>query len=167
MARAGRGIIAGGTDSDGTAGGHRASPLVALLMVVSAVVLLIDVLILLLGPVVAPYDPNSLSIREVSQGPSAAHRLGTDRLGRDILSRKLYGAHISADNPLVKPARETTARRIIAILEVVALAAMVVGLLARRQRARYGLILGILAGLILLAALAHIVSVAAWDPSKL
>lgn len=43
----------------------------------------------------APYDPIALSLRDRLQPPSYAHLFGTDELGRDILSRIMYGARIS------------------------------------------------------------------------
>jgi peptide/nickel transport system permease protein len=54
-------------------------------------VLLLAVLSALFAPILAPYDPNAVSMRETLQGPSSAHLLGTDQLGRDQLSRILYG----------------------------------------------------------------------------
>jgi peptide/nickel transport system permease protein len=50
------------------------------------------------GPLVAPYDPNKQELETMLQAPQwfgGAHFLGTDNLGRDILSRILYGARIS------------------------------------------------------------------------
>jgi peptide/nickel transport system permease protein len=44
------------------------------------------------GPWLAPYDPQSFHPRVRLQGPSAAHWLGTDQFGRDLLSRLLHGA---------------------------------------------------------------------------
>ncbi|MEW6082190.1 MAG: ABC transporter permease [Bacillota bacterium] len=44
------------------------------------------------APVLAPYDPLEQDIHAINTGPSAAHPLGTDDLGRDLLSRLLYGA---------------------------------------------------------------------------
>lgn len=49
----------------------------------------------LLAPVLAPYPPLQVDFDAVRQPPSAAHWLGTDQQGRDILSRLLYGARIS------------------------------------------------------------------------
>ncbi len=43
----------------------------------------------------APYDPDRIDILRVLQPPSADHLLGTDELGRDVLSRIVYGARIS------------------------------------------------------------------------
>jgi len=65
------------------------------LAVAGMVVLTLLVLSALLAPVIAPYDPNALSTSEREQSPSASHWLGTDDVGRDILSRVLYGGRIS------------------------------------------------------------------------
>jgi peptide/nickel transport system permease protein len=48
-----------------------------------------------LAPVLAPYDPTAGTLSQAMKGPSAAHLMGTDLLGRDELSRVLYGARIS------------------------------------------------------------------------
>ncbi len=45
-----------------------------------------------LGPLLAPYDPQAFHPAVRLQGPSAAHWLGTDQFGRDLLSRLLNGA---------------------------------------------------------------------------
>jgi peptide/nickel transport system permease protein len=47
------------------------------------------------APELAPYDPNKISLREMIQPPSAKHILGTDELGRDVLSRIIYGSRIA------------------------------------------------------------------------
>jgi len=50
----------------------------------------------LLTPILAPYDPDAVNLAAGRLlGPSGAHWMGTDELGRDILSRVLYGARIS------------------------------------------------------------------------
>ena len=49
----------------------------------------------LLGPVVSPYDPTETNMVAMLQGPSLEHPLGTDRYGRDILTRILVGARTS------------------------------------------------------------------------
>jgi peptide/nickel transport system permease protein len=43
----------------------------------------------------APYDPNQIDLKQVLMPPSHAHLLGTDTLGRDVLSRIIYGSRIS------------------------------------------------------------------------
>ena len=53
------------------------------------------VLVALLAPVLAPYDPNLIDPINRLQMPSSAHLLGTDNFGRDLLSRIIYGGRIS------------------------------------------------------------------------
>ncbi len=53
------------------------------------------ILLAVLAPVVAPYDPIKTSWALVRKAPSAAHWLGTDDLGRDVLARVIYGARAS------------------------------------------------------------------------
>ena len=47
------------------------------------------------APLIAPYDPAHQSWSAVRKAPSGAHWLGTDEVGRDILSRIVYGARAS------------------------------------------------------------------------
>ena len=47
------------------------------------------------APLVTPYDPLSIDVRNGLAPPSLAHPLGTDHLGRDVLSRMLFGARAS------------------------------------------------------------------------
>jgi ABC-type dipeptide/oligopeptide/nickel transport system permease subunit len=44
---------------------------------------------------VAPYDPYALDVMVMLEGPTKEHWIGTDELGRDVLSRIIYGAQIS------------------------------------------------------------------------
>ena len=53
------------------------------------------VLLAVLAPGIAPWDPNRPDVRKILDGPSKLHPLGTDQLGRDVLSRMLYGARVS------------------------------------------------------------------------
>lgn len=53
--------------------------------------LLLVGLVVLAAPVITPYDPMQTDPAAVAQPPNADHLLGTDRLGRDVLSRALYG----------------------------------------------------------------------------
>ncbi len=53
------------------------------------------VLVGLLAPILAPYDPNLMDIPSRLQAPGSRHLFGTDEMGRDILSRVMYGARIS------------------------------------------------------------------------
>jgi nickel transport system permease protein len=52
-------------------------------------------LIAIFAPQIAPYDPNNIMLEMKLQSASGAHWLGTDHLGRDILSRLIYGAQVS------------------------------------------------------------------------
>jgi peptide/nickel transport system permease protein len=56
---------------------------------------LLVVLCALTADLVAPHDPNQLSMSVRLQGPSAEYWLGTDELGRDVASRIIYGARVS------------------------------------------------------------------------
>jgi len=58
-------------------------------------VFLIVVVLAILAPWIAPFDPNDQNILEKLRAPTAEHWLGTDSFGRDTLSRVLYGARIS------------------------------------------------------------------------
>jgi peptide/nickel transport system permease protein len=55
----------------------------------------------LLAPLIAPYDPNFINAWQVLAPPSWQHWFGTDDLGRDVLSRVIYGARISLKVGLV------------------------------------------------------------------
>jgi peptide/nickel transport system permease protein len=61
---------------------------------VGLVVLGLIVLVALLAPVLAPYDPQAQLPRANLLTPSASHPLGTDQVNRDVLSRTLYGIRI-------------------------------------------------------------------------
>lgn len=61
---------------------------------VGSVVLFLLVLGALLAPL-SPYDPEKSSLRERDEPPSLIHPMGTDSLGRDMLTRLLYGGRIS------------------------------------------------------------------------
>jgi peptide/nickel transport system permease protein len=63
------------------------------LLTVALVVLLLALAVV--GPWLAPHDPNAVSLRETLRPPSAEHWLGTDGSGRDVLSRVLTGARAS------------------------------------------------------------------------
>ncbi len=60
-----------------------------------AIVLLLFLVCGLLADVISPYGFNQISPIERLKAPSAAHWFGTDNLGRDVLSRCLYGAQLS------------------------------------------------------------------------
>ena len=55
------------------------------------------VLMAVFAPLIAPYDPSATNFGAVLQGPSAAHLMGTDDLGRDVFSRIVFGARASLE----------------------------------------------------------------------
>ena len=64
-------------------------------------IIIVFVVLAVLAPVLAPYPPTEQSLTEALQKPSATHWFGTDNLGRDLLSRILYGARISLISSLL------------------------------------------------------------------
>lgn len=62
---------------------------------IGTVLFLLIVLLCVAAPLIAPYGVNDYDLMNVNRGPSAAHWFGTDSLGRDILSRLLYGGRYS------------------------------------------------------------------------
>src|SRR5215467_1478533 len=65
------------------------------LTVAGLVLIVLLALIAVLAPLIAPADPLKQVLSTRLKPPSAAHWLGTDQLGRDVLSRMIYGARIS------------------------------------------------------------------------
>ena len=65
------------------------------LMVAGLIICLAWIVISIFARYIVPYDPLEQSIMERLAGPSSAHLFGTDQLGRDVLSRVLYGGRIS------------------------------------------------------------------------
>lgn len=66
------------------------------LMLILGLVLVVGIsLAALLAPFIAPYDPNELHLDDILVAPCDKYPLGTDRLGRDVLSRLLYGGQVS------------------------------------------------------------------------
>ena len=68
---------------------QRKSALIALFVIVALI------LIAIFAPFIAPYDPTKQSWSAVRKAPSLAHWFGTDEVGRDILSRIIYGTRAS------------------------------------------------------------------------
>lgn len=62
---------------------------------VGAAVVLAFASIAILAPWLAPYDPEAIALGANLRGPSWSHPFGTDSLGRDVLSRTIWGARIS------------------------------------------------------------------------
>jgi len=65
------------------------------LTVIGTTLTLLILAMALLANRIAPYDPTEINARHRLEGPSADYRFGTDRLGRDVLSRVVYGARSS------------------------------------------------------------------------
>ena len=62
---------------------------------VGGIIVLILILVSIFADVLAPYRPREVNLPDILQGPSVAHLLGADHLGRDVLSRLIHGARIS------------------------------------------------------------------------
>lgn len=60
-------------------------------VVVSLVIIILVVLSAVFAKFIAPYDPNQLNLMHSLEQPSATHLLGTDKTGRDLFSRLLFG----------------------------------------------------------------------------
>jgi peptide/nickel transport system permease protein len=63
--------------------------------IVGGVIVLLFAGIAILAPLISPYPPNEGDLTQRLKAPSREHLLGTDPLGRDLLSRVIYGARIS------------------------------------------------------------------------
>ena len=64
-------------------------------------VIVVVALAAIAAPVIAPYSPSAIDLEHVLSGPSPQHLLGTDNLGRDIVSRLIWGARSSLLGPLL------------------------------------------------------------------
>jgi peptide/nickel transport system permease protein len=64
-------------------------------------VVLLFIALAVFAPLIAPYDPTATSFTQVRKAPSWAHWLGTDEVGRDVLSRIIFGARASLSAGLV------------------------------------------------------------------
>src|SRR3989339_215290 len=65
------------------------------LAVLGGIIVFFLFLIAILAPVVSPHDPNSIDVKNILEPPSIRHPFGTDDLGRDIMSRIIWGSRIS------------------------------------------------------------------------
>ncbi len=82
------------------------------------IIILLLVLMAIFAPLLAPYNPNEQDLYHVLESPSRQHLLGTDDVGRDLLSRVIYGSRVS----------------------------LLVGLLATASSAIIGVLIGLVAG---------------------
>jgi peptide/nickel transport system permease protein len=74
-----------------------ATRLVGTGLAISAIVLLCA----LLAPLITPYDPNIQDYLALAEAPSFAHPLGTDDIGRDVLTRVIFGSRVSLEVGLI------------------------------------------------------------------
>ena len=65
------------------------------------VMAIIIALVAIFAPVLAPYSPYDAELSNAFQAPSSEHLFGTDKLGRDVLSRVIYGTRISLSASLI------------------------------------------------------------------
>ena len=65
------------------------------LVLFGAAIIVIMVLLAVFAGVVAPYDPTEMKVADALERPALAHPFGTDRFGRDVLSRTIYGSRIA------------------------------------------------------------------------
>ncbi len=70
-------------------------------VVFGVVVILLFIFVAIFAPLIAPYDPNEPDLNAPLQNPSGTHWLGTDALGRDTLSRIIYGTRTSLEIGLI------------------------------------------------------------------
>ena len=65
------------------------------------VIVILLTLVAIFAPVIAPYDPNAIDMPSKLKAPCPEHLFGCDEMGRDILSRCIYGCRISLSVGLV------------------------------------------------------------------
>jgi|WetSurMetagenome_2_1015567.scaffolds.fasta_scaffold06040_7 peptide/nickel transport system permease protein len=68
-------------------------------LIVCAAFIALLVIVAVFAPWIVPHDPNKVDMAKAYQGPSGSYLLGTDSLGRDLLSRLVYGARLSLAGP--------------------------------------------------------------------
>jgi len=67
------------------------------LALISLIFVLFVIIAAVFAPYISPYNPDKIDVNAILQPPNPAHLLGTDQLGRDILSRLIFGARISIE----------------------------------------------------------------------
>jgi peptide/nickel transport system permease protein len=65
------------------------------LALVGGAIVLVLVIMAVAAPILSPHDPHRPNVKRILEPPSTRHWLGTDQIGRDVLSRMLYGARVS------------------------------------------------------------------------
>src|ERR687897_520697 len=86
------------------------------LAIFGTVIMAIFILMAVFAPLIAPYEPLDQNLPEKFDGPSLAHPFGQDELGRDILSRVIYGARISLTAGLAAVVLATAAGTLIGVV---------------------------------------------------
>src|SRR5437660_11387256 len=81
-----------------------------------AAVMVLAVLVALAAPLVAPYDPLAQNLGHTLAPPGRNHLLGTDNVGRDVLSRVIWGTRISLLAGLVSVALAVLAGSLLGVL---------------------------------------------------
>jgi peptide/nickel transport system permease protein len=64
-------------------------------VILGTVIILLLIVMAIFAPLLAQYEPNQISLKDSMQQPSQQHLLGTDEMGRDTLTRIIYGARIA------------------------------------------------------------------------
>jgi peptide/nickel transport system permease protein len=64
-------------------------------VIIGIVITLAAIIVAIIAPWIAPYDPIKQDLESIRQKPSSTHLLGTDEYGRDVMSRLIYGTRIS------------------------------------------------------------------------
>lgn len=65
------------------------------IVLAGAIIILLLFIMAIFAPIISPHDPYAQNLSQALKQPSAEHWLGTDQLGRDVLSRIIYGARVS------------------------------------------------------------------------
>ncbi len=65
------------------------------LALIGGAIVLVLALMAVAAPLLSPHDPHKPDVKRILEPPSTGHWLGTDQIGRDVLSRMLYGARVS------------------------------------------------------------------------
>jgi ABC-type dipeptide/oligopeptide/nickel transport system permease subunit len=65
------------------------------IVIIGLIIIIIFIITAVFAPLLAPYNPNEQNVLNGRQQPSGEHLLGTDPLGRDVLSRIIYGSRTS------------------------------------------------------------------------
>ena len=82
------------------------------LTLVGVAIILVVLVMIVAAPVVAPYNPDKVSLTARLLPPSAVHWFGTDEVGRDLFSRVIYGARASCGAAGGRPPRRSWTGRL-------------------------------------------------------